>query len=473
MTTNTNRRSGGGGPTPSAPLRGTLPPPLGAISAALRPWYGRGMKTSSFVASLVLVAGCSDSPEAKPVGSTSASSVAVSVSNASSAAAPSATAPAGASAKPGQKNAPPKAGASSKDKAALARHLTKGRKLSKDKDYKGAIAELDKALAISPKDAVVLAEVGWAALNVPDLERAKKANTVALANTNDPKLRAQILYNAGRVAEEQKDKDAARTLYGDSLMLRQNAEVEKRFVANGGNVDDIVRPWATCDQGFASIDELCECLAKKAGTYLLDGDAKGTCAADTQAPGLGDASLSVVTINAGMSTGSVLVAKDDKKYRAVTLLGEAYEPGAFGVHNEVEIKGGSLRKVKNRTVAVVKHAHHHTDLNMAGLEACHHDVELETICVLTDGKEPTRCPLSIPMKTSSGCGPGVELDPADMDAETTAMVKQIKDGASEKTTTVSYTIDAEGMLKGVLEDGDKEDVPRGVLGSRSIFPATK
>lgn len=357
-------------------------------------------------------------------------------------------------------------GSSSKDKNALARHLTEGRRLSKRKDFQGAIAELDRALAIAPKDGEVLAELGWAAFQAKDYERAKTANRQALTNTSDPKLRAQILYNTGRVAEEQKDKESARVAYGESLSLRDNAEVEKRFIAVGGDVQEITRPWSTCDKGFATLDALCKCLVEAAPTFLTATDETTKCSLNAKPPKLGDPRLSIVHVESGpaLTKASVLVATDDDKLlRAIALLGEEYSPGAFGVHNTVEILGVELKKLKTRTLAIVKHAQKNTDLNMAGLQACHDDSTFHTFCLVGDAKHVTKCAGTIPVHVVSECGPGVVPDPKELDPETTAMMKEIVATASKSEVKVDYEIDPTGKLVSKVKSGDETLLPKNAV----------
>src|SRR5689334_17381236 len=111
------------------------------------------------------------------------------------------TAAAPASAKATAKTNARDAGATltAEQRAVVLRELKEGRRLSRAKDWPGAIKAFERALAVSPDDARVLADLGWVAFQANDLVRADSANKRALANAKEPQLRAPILYNVGRV----------------------------------------------------------------------------------------------------------------------------------------------------------------------------------------------------------------------------------------------------------------------------------
>ncbi|NUP10916.1 MAG: tetratricopeptide repeat protein [Polyangiaceae bacterium] len=431
------------------------------------------MKTSRdslLLVSVLSLCACGGEGGGATSAASSSPSHAASSAPAQAASAPAKTASAPTAASTSSAKAP-----SAETRTTLVKHLTEGRKLSKKKDFKAAIVELDKALAVAPKDPRVLAEIGWAAFNAGDLDRAKDANKRALATTSEPKLRAQILYNTGRVAEEQKDTDAAKRAYGDSLVLRDNAEVKKRFEGVGGKPEEVARLWSICAEGFGSTDDLCGCLVKKAGDFVsLDGG-NATCEMAKDAPNLGDSRLSIARVKneTGSSTVSMLVAKDGNKYRAVAQLGEDFEPGAFGVHNELQLKPGELKKVKGKSVAIVKSLQTNADFNMAGLELCTYNLEQHTICILGDDKSPTVCPRTVPVSVEAGCEQGVEIDPKDMDAETKAMIDEMKANWKKSSGKLSYSIDDDGKLVVKLAEGDASLFSKNDTGEFSLLSLVK
>ena len=135
--------------------------------------------------------------------------------------------------------------------------LREGRALVKNKDYAGAIAKLDAALAVVEGDATALSEIGWAALQAGDLERAQDATTRSIAAAENPKLKAASLYNLGRIAEERGDKDAAKQAYTESLALRPNDTVEKRLAKlENREVRDLLTP-QPIGAAYARFEDVC------------------------------------------------------------------------------------------------------------------------------------------------------------------------------------------------------------------------
>lgn len=342
----------------------------------------------------------------------------------------------------------PVAGKAGPPDRALLKHLAAGRTLSQKKKYKEAIAELEKALAIHDGDAKVLAELGYAALLDGDLERSRKASEKALKATSEPRTRASILYNLGRVHEDKRDKPAAARAYAESLALRDNAEVRRRLDALGEPGPRVV----ACSAAFASLDELCGCLKRSDELLMLEGPR--TC---TPRPlDLKSERLQVLefgTSEIGTQAVEVLVARDDDGLRRVGTLGETYEPGAFGVHNGSVFEGAELKTVGGRDLAVLKYAQHHDDMNLAGLELCTDSTTNVVFCVLG---EPTRCPLEITVDSESSCGPGVEAGPEETDPDVLDMAKKVKDNAYNRGAKASYTISDAGVVTVTREGGDPE-----------------
>ncbi len=351
------------------------------------------------------------------------------------------------------------------DRAAFLKPLDAGRKKSRAKDYVGALAELDRALAVAPNDPRVLAEVGWAALNANDLPRAENANRRALALTKEPVARAQILYNMGRVAEAKKDTDAARSAYAESLSLRDNAEVKKRLAAVGGPPASSL----PCAAGAPSAEELCTCLLKSGAVFMPEGE-RPVCAVDPVSLTLGTPRVAVVRQGAE-TTGEriyLLVARDGAALRPVADLGHDYEPGAFGVHNEAVVKGGGLRIIGPRTVVVIKSELSNNDTNMAGLELCTDHEELETVCTATSDKTPVRC-VTVPVSISAGCGPGVDVDEADLDPETKEALATMKTSWHKSEVKLGWSVTEDGRLLVQKTSGDATLLPTGLIGPHPLF----
>lgn len=324
--------------------------------------------------------------------------------------------------------------------------LDAGRKKTRAKDYKGALADFDRALAIAPDDGRVLAEVGYAAMLAGDNARASAANKRALANVHDKNLRAQVLYNEGRVAEAKGDKPAACKVYAESLALRENAEVRKRLTAAGG----ATVPPMPCPAGAPTPEALCTCLLDDKTDYLGMKSDKPVCKVIPESLALGTPRLSVMKVGAEDLPGELaylLLARDGGTLRVVAELGISYEPGAFGVHNEAKVGTGVAKTFGKRSVVVVTSAQDNADQNLAGLELCTENEQRETVCALGEGAKPTRC-VTVTVSSEGGCGPGVEPD----DESSKAMVAEAKKNWSTSSTKSTWTVQDDGALV-VTTDG--------------------
>jgi tetratricopeptide (TPR) repeat protein len=355
-------------------------------------------------------------------------------------------------------------------RAAVLRDLEAGRKLARAKDWSGALVVFNRALALAPDDARLLAEVGWAAFQAKDFARADAANQRALAVTKNPSLRAQVLYNAGRVAEARGEKEAAKNDYADSLALRDNAEVKKRLVAVGGVADDTRAP-LPCAKGYASAEAMCACFSARKDDLMMSGDGAPKCAANKPAPALGDARLAVYLWgNEGLGERVyVLTVREGATIRPLVDLGRDYEPGAFGVHNEATVKGGEARTVGGHKVVVVRSEQEDSDLNMAGLEVCSHHAKNETVCALGDTPGATRCTPSIPIEVEAGCGPGADPGPSETDPEVLAAVAEIKKNTTHAQAKTAWSIGENGKVTVRLVSGAKDLVPTSVLRDHALW----
>jgi tetratricopeptide (TPR) repeat protein len=412
------------------------------------------------LAPLPLAAACS-SKEAAP-SRADASALAAPKPSASAVAAPTATASAVAVAKAPRASGPIAAA----DRKKALKLLEEGRKKARAKDFSAALAAFDQALALTPDDARVLSEIGWAALNTGALDRADKANRRALALTKQPVLRAQILYNQGRVAEAKKDNEAARKAYAASLALRDNAEVKKRLEGVGGAPE----PALPCAAGAADVEALCKCLLALTDGPMVPDGMKTVCEAE-KTPALATPRLSVLQYGAEMLGERVhlLVAHDDARIRPVAELGRDYEPGAFGVHNEAKVLGGEVKSFGAQRVVVVKSEQRNADQNMAGLEVCDESASLETACALGSGATPTRC-VTVPVSLSSGCGAGVEPDPADLDEDTKRILAEMKKSWKQAEAKLSWTLNDKGEIEVKKVSGDATLIHAGLLGAHPLLP---
>lgn len=143
-------------------------------------------------------------------------------------------------------------------RAALAAHLRRGRRLLAGGEVERAIAELDAALAIDPHDARVLSERALAALRQSDFATARETSERAIDDAVEPGLLAAAHYNRGRALEGLEQPARALEAYQQSLRLRPTGAARERVVALGGDTA-VAAPAPPCP-GPRPRADLCACL---------------------------------------------------------------------------------------------------------------------------------------------------------------------------------------------------------------------
>lgn len=106
-----------------------------------------------------------------------------------------------------------------------------GRKLSRDKDFAGAIAAFDKAIAAEPKLARAWSGRGFAKLGQDDLAGARSDFEQALTLEDAPKFQAAVFFNLGQIAEKQNDPTTALNHYEKANTLSPSDAAKKRIEA--------------------------------------------------------------------------------------------------------------------------------------------------------------------------------------------------------------------------------------------------
>jgi len=115
--------------------------------------------------------------------------------------------------------------------------LDAGRKATKDGRHDDACALFREALQALPGSPSALGELGWALFQAGKLDEAKVHTGNAEYLATRPSQKASLLYNLGRIAEAQGQKEPAREHYSRSLILRENDTVRKRVKGLGGAVN--------------------------------------------------------------------------------------------------------------------------------------------------------------------------------------------------------------------------------------------
>ncbi len=142
--------------------------------------------------------------------------------------------------------------------------MERGRKGTRDKDYKAAIAGFGEALAQRPGDVRALSERGYARDLAGDYALALKDLRKALGAAHTKEMQAQIWFNIGLAEEGRKDEDAARIAFAKSNDLRptkaaaEKLEGKTKPTCTAASVDKSYVPaseyagWLAAYQGLAA-----------------------------------------------------------------------------------------------------------------------------------------------------------------------------------------------------------------------------
>lgn len=139
--------------------------------------------------------------------------------------------------------------------------VAEGHRLHEAHDYEGALAAYARALDLVPGDPRTLSDQGWAALFAGRLDEADAAlrQADAAACDDEPRLRASILYNRGRVAEARGEGPEAIDAYQRSLRLRPHPATYKHLTALAGGTRYQFGPEVRRLQGpYGKLGELCQ-----------------------------------------------------------------------------------------------------------------------------------------------------------------------------------------------------------------------
>ncbi len=239
--------------------------------------------------------------------------------------------------------------------------LRLGRKLAQASKWSEAAAALARAASVEPSDAVLLSELGWAQLKAGDLDPSRATSERALPLAADPRVRAQILYNLGRVAEAKHEDATAKERYEQSLALRPNRTVQARLEALGGALSaapaGAPTPRLPCDRVFANRQALCDCLLADREVLASRDDAPRSCGAEPNTPGDREGELSVLRFGVDEralgEAAHLLAANVGGGLRPVADLGRDYR-GTDGAESKVAVRGFEARSLEGRRLLLVR-----------------------------------------------------------------------------------------------------------------------
>ncbi len=348
-----------------------------------------------------------------------------------------------------------------------ARHLRSGRAHAKGKRWGEAVGEFEKALAAVPMDDRALSELGWAAFQAGDYDKAEKANADSVRVSSTPELKAASLYNLGRVAEAKKDVDRAAALYADSLVLRPNKAVVKRLVAlgkpapSGSSVE--VSGDTPCKDPVDGPDLICGCL-KKLEPYEEGFDIECTIGSLDD---IDDEDLRIASVTLGLGEHSFYLAqKGPKGWSVIGSLGDLYEGGVAGVSNEREES-----KVEEKTIGGARilwyqwsTGGHDTDMGID--EVSNYSEETVALAILGGAKEPPSVRMHIPLERT--------YDRDRLGLAEDSEIAEVKDLMTpglpiHHEAHLKIEIRDDGMVVVVLARGQADESLKPFLGSHRLF----
>lgn len=271
------------------------------------------------------------------------------------------------------------------DAAASKKSISRGRGLAEKKDWKGAVVAFERAASEDPGNGVAYSELGFAALLTNDVKKSLEASERALTFIDEPKLRAQILYNLGRAKEMNGDLQGARQALEQSLALRKNDIVSARLSSLGIKPAVPSAGDLPCSRTFANTASLCACVVDEP-----EGNSKAKCDLRRTPPKFRDGELEIVEVTSERLSVSLLAANAKGGLRVVARLGRNVEgEDATDLHEVISFEE---RKLSGRSLAIVRTKQRSSRAaRPPSSDAVEVVYNLATYCVLRSETEETRC----------------------------------------------------------------------------------
>jgi tetratricopeptide (TPR) repeat protein len=375
-------------------------------------------RSRSSAALLILFVGAACGDGSKPGFAPTASASVAALASGSAAASSSATLAASAAPRPNQK--------------LVAKALARGRELARDGKWADAVKAFHEATVADPENPIGFAELGWAELQGGNIEASATATQHGLELVRDPKTKASLLYNRGRVEEEKGDKAAAQKSYEASLALRPNDAVQKRLESLGGKAPapaPVARP-QTCAKAFATVAAACDCLVAERASFGLSKDDEASCAAVEVESAGSTRPMEIVRVSAGAE--SVLWVLLDVKGRlqpAATIEGDVLPKKLLEpIKGDASIASVLFERTSTASGKTVR-------------------TTAELLCVLGERKGAPGCPLEVPHAVAE-------------------LIEKKPD--PDRTVTFSRVVKADGTVDVKKQAGPKDLVPSGAVGQKSI-----
>ena len=280
--------------------------------------------------------------------------------------------------------------------------LNQGRMLTQKKRYQEATEVYDQVLKHDPNNATVLGELGFTSFRMGEYKIAQKAAMLCLRHTQNLKRQGSCYYNLGRALEAQKDKEGAAQAYRDSLRVRPNnkivtarlemlkarPEVQSSPTCLSVNCEAV--PWEKVCPNLVQV------AIKNGGAD--DEDQESMCQRVSQRK-VNEAllkSVAIVEVQLRSLVGEsfyFVVFQVDGGWIPAGLIAYTYNPGAFGIYEEAELKL-ALRDViggDRASELIIRSTTTRQDVDLGLAEEEVSTTVLEHICELRRDTLETQC----------------------------------------------------------------------------------
>jgi tetratricopeptide (TPR) repeat protein len=380
-------------------------------------------------------------------------------------------------------------------------HLRAGRKLSRDARWGEAVSEFEAALAVLPMHGRALSELGWAAFQAGDYDKAREANASAIRVSPNREIKAASLYNLGRVAEATGKRDEAARRYTESLRLRPNDIVARRLSAlapaeagaeaadHGSKVKECAQtPFSSCSPDFdfeslpcrkpaQTAEETCDCLVKAAPPPEDAEQQAERASSCTLTPVEGRSDLAIASVPTaeeymGPNESQIfLLFRSEQGWLTLeSLRGSLYEGGQWGTSAEYAVVKAETRNVGGVEVLWIEATDQYRDADRGSntYEAQNHR---ELVLCPVRGKPITEphCSFIVPLALVHEYGPIIL--PEDLSPEERAEL-----AASQAPTEIlrdesifEVRLSDNGKATVVLRKGSYSDADGSVLGEHALW----
>jgi hypothetical protein len=170
-------------------------------------------------------------------------------------------------------------------------------------------------------------------------------------------------------------------------VLRPNAIVEKRLADIGSRVQFAPDPLPCTTP--ATPDAICACLEK---TSEVDpGDRR----CELTPTGLADFQLARFVTTTTFEEDVMVLGKSDAGWSVVARIASIYNPGAFGIYEEWELKEAKDERFGTRSIAKLVGHKGRNDSDMGINEVESEDTTTLLVCVRDNTGGPPACPLAV------------------------------------------------------------------------------